>query len=259
MSERKILTLDIETSPHLGYFFSMKNTYITPVQIIEPTRMISFAAKWAGKPAVMFESEYEGFKGHSHERMVRKAHELLNEADVVVHYNGDNFDLRHMGREFRKYGLGDPSPSASVDLWKVVKKKEDWASHKLAYITEQYHLSGKMENSGWILWLGVLGVFGEEARRKFWYQMRRYNKQDVRTTEELFFEARDLITNLPHVSLYNDDEIDPDNPVCGICEGLLHRRGHAYTKTRRYPRYHCPACNKWHKGTRSDRSVGTTT
>lgn len=257
MSERKILTLDIETSPHLGYFFSMKNAYITMSQVIEPTRMISFSAKWANRNGVIFQSEYEGF-GHSHEQMVKMAHRLMDEADVLVTYNGDNFDLKHLNREFRKYDLSLPSPYVSVDLWKVIKKQEVWAYHKLAYITEQYHLSGKMDNSGWALWRNVLSD-DPDVRAKAWREMRRYNKQDVRTTEELFWAAQDLITNLPHLSLYTDAEVDPDNPVCPLCEGPVQRRGYAYTKTRRYPRYYCAECPKWSKGTRSEKSVGTTT
>ena len=56
---RKVLTIDIETSPHLAYTFSTRQAYITPIQVVEPTRMLSFAAKWEGKPQVIFESEYD--------------------------------------------------------------------------------------------------------------------------------------------------------------------------------------------------------
>lgn len=262
MNDPKILTLDIETSPHLGYFFSTKPQFISPSQIITPTRVISFAAKWHHRTVVKFWSEYEGFNRWGgatqegcHLGMVKAAYDLLDEADVVVTYNGDNFDLRHLRREFRKYDLGQPSPFASVDLWKVVKKDEEWASHKLSYITEQYHLTGKMENSGFSLWRGVLSD-DPELRRRSWLEMRRYNKQDVRTTEELFDAAADLIQNIPHADLYSDEPAEEQ--TCKTCRGSLQRRGHAYTKTRRYARYYCNACRKWSRGTRSDRSVGTT-
>lgn len=257
---RKTLTLDIETSPHLCYAFQTWNTNILPAQIIEPTRMISFSAKWLDAKRVAFHSEYEGFapegvsRTEAHEAMVRAAFALLDEADVLVTYNGNRFDIPHMGREFRKYHLGEPSPYVSVDLYRAIKKEEIWASHKLAYLTEQLNLSGKLDNSGWRLWKGVLSD-DPVVRAKAWREMRRYNKRDTSTTEELFLEYLPQIRNLPAAALY-EDEISTEL-VCPSCKsGWIQSRGWAYTKTRRYPRYQCQACTKWFKGTRSEGSTG---
>jgi DNA polymerase elongation subunit (family B) len=259
---RKTLTLDIETSPHLCYSFQTWNANIMPVQILEPTRMISFSAKWLGHKRVYFHSEYEGFapEGVSriecHESMVQAAFNLLDEADVLVTYNGNKFDIPHLGREFRKYHLGEPSPYVSVDLYRAIKKEEIWASHKLAYLTEQLNLSGKLDNSGWRLWLGVLSE-DPEVRDKAWREMRRYNKRDTATTEELFEEYLPQIKNLPAAALF-DEEISGDLACPNCKSGWIQSRGYAYTKTRRYPRYQCQTCTKWFKGTRSEGSAGTT-
>lgn len=264
MSERKILTLDIETSPHLCYSFQTWKTTIFPMQILEPTRVICWAAKWRHRNSVIFDSEYEEFgpqggagfdREFHHRNMIEHIHALLDEADVVVTYNGDKFDLPHLYREFNLIGLKDPSPYISVDLYKVVKGRENWLSHKLAYITERKGLSGKMDNSGWRLWLGVLSP-DPEVRRKAWREMRRYNKQDVVVTEELFDEELPNVKNLPAASLW--DEV-PNPGVCPACKGEhVQRRGFAYTKTRRYPRFQCqaPTCGKWFKGVRSEGSAG---
>lgn len=247
----KILTTDIETSPHLAYSFQTWNTNISPVQIVKPTRMTCWAAKWLDG-RTYFMSEYH----QDPETMVAGIHKLLDEADVVVTYNGDKFDHLHMNREFHKIGLHPPSPFVSVDLYKVIKRREIWASHKLAYITEQFHLSGKMTNDGWKLWLAVEGVFGEEAQKKAWNQMRRYNRQDVVTTEELFIEYRPYVTNLPNAALYADEKVDV--PFCPNCLGLhVTRQGFRRSKTRRYPQYQCQTCGKWFSETRSDGSAGT--
>lgn len=256
---RKVLTIDIETSPHLGYFFQTKNTFITPAQIVEPTRMLSFAAKWEHERKVMFESEFcftnpdpawyfTKAREHEHRHMVERAFALLDEADVVVGYNSDNFDLRHLRREFRLAGLGQPSPFHSVDLWKVIKREEEWASHKLAYITEKYKLTGKMSNDGWPLWIGCLA-----GDPKMWRQMRRYNKRDVVTTEELKQACHDIL-QMPALALYDDEPLAEGH--CPVCREQAQSRGHAYTKTRRYPRYYCAADRKWFRGNRSDRSAG---
>lgn len=254
---RKILVADIETSPHLCYSFQTYNTNISPAQVIEPTRMISFAAGWADKRAVEFHSEYEGFGPYPtreacHQHMVEQAHRLLDEADVFVHYNGDRFDVLHMNREFELAGLKPPSPYISVDLYRVFKKNQVYAFHKLAWITEQLQLSGKMDNSGWRLWRNVLSE-DEEVRRKAWLEMRRYNKQDVVTTRELFHRAKHLITNLPSPHLFDENV---DELSCSSCEGTnVQRRGYAVKQTRKYPRFQCTDCGRWSQGTRSVGSV----
>lgn len=254
---RKVLTIDIETSPHLCYSFNLWNTNIAPVQIVEPSRMLSFAAKWEHKPQMIFESEfpyadpdnYLELQVANHDYMVRRAFALLDEADVVVGYNSDKFDLRRLRQEFRLAGLGQPSPFASLDLYKVIKAEEEWASHKLSYITERYHLTGKMSNDGFPLWSGCLA-----GDPRMWRQMRRYNKRDVVTTEELKQACHDLPMNLPALALYDDEPILEGH--CPICRGQAQRRGFAYTKTRRYPRYFCSTDRKWFRGNRSDRTAG---
>jgi DNA polymerase elongation subunit (family B) len=252
---RRVLTIDIETAPHLCYSFNVWNTNISPVHIVEPSRMISFASKWEGSRKVEFWSEFafeetDHPREWHHRKMVERAWRLLNEADVVVTYNGDRFDLRRLGQEFRIAGLGQPSPFASVDLYKIIKREEDWLSHKLAYITERYKLTGKLEQGvDFSLWRGCM-----EGDPKSWRLMRRYNMRDVVTTEEVFHEVSDLPMLLPALALYDDEPILEGH--CPVCREQGQSRGYAYTKTRRYPRYYCPTDKKWFRGSKSDRTAG---
>ena len=76
----KVLTLDIETSPHLAWSFSLWNTTISPDMIVEPSRVLCFAAKWLTGSKVMLFSEWE----HGHDEMIRQAHRLIDECDILV-------------------------------------------------------------------------------------------------------------------------------------------------------------------------------
>lgn len=246
----RILTLDIETSPHKVWTFNTYKAFIPPIQIIDPTRVISWAAKWHGERGVMFGSEYHTFPGH----YIFKMWTLLDQADVVVTYNGNRFDIPHLNREFQILGLGQPSSYVSVDLYRVIKKEQIWASHKLAYLTEKLGLSGKLENGGFQTWLDCLQDEDLDRQRKAWNKMRRYNKRDVVTTEELFDEVRHLVTNIPHAALFS--ETAHDRPACPQCESEnVTQQGYRRTKTRRYPRYQCQDCAKWFSETRSDMGV----
>lgn len=257
---RKILVLDLENSPFLAYTFDIYNANIQPVQVVEEPRVLSFAAGWADKKAVMFFSEYEGFGPYPtpeecHRHMVEEAFRLLDECDVLVTYNGDRHDIPHLKREFELAGLGEPSPFVSVDLYKV-EKRVKWGFRRLKTVSAYRNLTRKIDNSGWALWRGVLSP-DPDVRHKSWMEMRPYNKGDVVTTRELFHANLHNITNLPAAALYRDGG---DELACPNCDSRnVQRRGYSVTKSRKYPRYQCQGCTKWFKGTRSVASVGVST
>lgn len=235
----RILTLDIETSPAKAWVWSLWGENIPLARLIEPTRVICFAAKWYGEKRVLFYSEFH----HGREAMLNAAFELLSEADVVVTYNGDKFDLPHLNREFAEEGMGRVAPYHSVDLFKVGKKHMKFLSHKLAHITNRLKLSGKLENGvDFELWEKCLA--GDE---RAWRTMRRYNKRDVVTTEELFVFWLPYLDSLPALTLYVDD----DRPRCSKCLSEdIERRGFQTTKLGKYQRYQCQACGSWMRGAR---------
>ena len=130
----------------------MWNQNISLSQLIEPSRVLSVAAKWLHEKKVMFFSEHHD----GHDVMVQKVWELYDEADMVVTYNGVRFDNPHLMREFLLAGLGKPSPWQDVDLLNVAKSQFKFASNKLAFVTEAVGLPTKLETGGQQLWNRVL-------------------------------------------------------------------------------------------------------
>lgn len=234
-TEPKILVLDIETSPALVYVFDLWNQNISIGQIKEPTRVIAFAAKWVGDPG---QPQFYGEDSLTHRELIQKAFDLLSQADAVVTFNGDRFDIPHLNREFLELGMGRPAPFQSIDLYKVVKKHHRFLSSKLAWITARLELSGKQDNSGFPLWIGCLN--GDLAS---WAEMRSYNVQDVFTTEELYFELLVWIDNHPNLALFRPPSDVPLCPLCG--EDSLQKRGFRRTKKSKYQRYQCTNCGAW--------------
>lgn len=244
----KILTLDIETSPILAYTWGLFNQNLSLAQIVDPTRVICFAAKWAHEEDPMFWSEFHD----GQEAMIQAAYDLLDEADVVITYNGNSFDLPHLEREFAEAGLLSPSPVQSIDLFRSIKQSMKFVSHKLAFITERFKLTGKMQHDGFELWLGCLA-----GDYRSWETMRDYNVQDVVTTEELYYEVLPFIKDHPSFTLYYDKNTALDEGVCPKCltGDAVQKRGFAYTKRRKYQRYQCQDCGSWFRGTRSEHGV----
>jgi hypothetical protein len=238
----KTLTLDIETSPLVVHAWGLFDQNIGLNQIVEPTRMICFAAKWLDSKGTLFYSEHK----HGKEVMVQAAHDLLSEADVLIHFNGRSFDLPHLRREFLEQGLLPPAPFEDIDLLLQARRLGRWPSNKLAYLTKALNVSEKMSNEGHGLWVKCMA--GDE---KAWKMMERYNRQDIKSTEALYLRLKPWLKT-PNVALY----LDETNPVCPACGGSsLQRRGWAFTTISAFPRYCCNDCGKWSRGGKRERGA----
>lgn len=233
----RILTIDIETSPNLGYFFSLWNQNMGLSQVEVFTEVISFAAKWHDRRKVIFRSVHHDSK----EVMILEAFTLLAEADIVVGYNSKGFDMKHLNREFLLAGLGVPAPYAQVDLMLEVKKNFRFASNKLDHIVQQLGIGKKTPGTNFELWLGCL-----KGDPKAWALMRKYNKHDVVITEQLYDTLLPWIKGHPPHGLYTD-QVD----VCPNCGGSdLARQGFALTGMGKFQRYRCRGCGAWSRSNR---------
>lgn len=251
----KILLGDIETSPHLVWSFETRNTTIYNHQIVMPSRTICWSAKWLDKPRVLFMSEYHD----DYLTMLAGIRDLLDECDVAIGYNSNRFDWPRLRQQFRLNNIDQPSPFVQVDLYRSIKNIEQWPSHKMGYITEQLEIGSKLETN-FMLWRRCMGDFGPEEQRKAWNYMRRYSKKDTYPELEGLFRRYEAdITTMPALSLFNEDEQtkNPERcPVVTCGSDHIQRRGWAYTKTRKYPRYQCQDCGKWFRGVRSEKGSG---
>lgn len=227
----KILILDIETSANVVDVWSLWNVNVGLNQIHEVTRMLCLAAKWHGEKKTMFFSEWTDGK----EGMIQAVWDLLDQADAVVSYNGDRFDIQHLNREFVQAGMGPPSPFKSIDIVKSVKRRFRFPSNKLQYVSVAIGFEGKLQHSGHSLWTGV--IKGDAKARK---TMQRYNVQDVVLLEKVHDKLLPWLVSYPNVNLYQAEE---GCPKCGSQK--LQKRGTSVTLGRVYQRLHCTSCGAW--------------
>lgn len=247
----KILIVDIETSPHLSYHFRRWQENISPEQTIEETRTICWAAKWHGEKPVTFMSEWtDGFQP-----MIEGIWHLLDEADVVVGFNSDKFDIKMLNTEFIRMGLSAPSPYQRVDLYKQATKHFRFSSNRLKHLLKELGLTPKIEDidKGLQLWIDVVHWKKKASQNR----MRAYNIQDVRSTEELYDYMLGWIDPHPNWGLFVNDDTD-ETPTCPNC-GSKHLSKHKVrrTRVRVYQQYQCQDCGKYARGRKNLGPVGT--
>lgn len=233
----KVLTVDIETSPAVVYAWGLWDQNIATSQVIEPSRVLCFAAKWWHQKRILFGSEFHDGR----EAFLDFAWRLFDEADVVVTYNGVKFDVPHLQREWLLQGWGPPSPWQDVDLLRVARSRFKFLSNKLGYVTESLGLDTKLDTGGQSLWTRVLA--GERAA---WDEFKKYNKQDVQITEDLLRHSLLPWVKGPHFGLLSGDPA-----ACCACGSTeLVPAGVVFTRTASYPKLVC-VCGAWNKLLRS--------
>jgi hypothetical protein len=241
----RILTIDIETSAHSMEGFGLFNQNFSLAQVRSWTQIISFAAKWYGERPMIFKSDFHD----GHAAMLEGAFALVNEADIVVHYNGTTFDMKHLNREFALAGFGPASPYKNVDLLRVVKSNFRFGSNKLDHIAQQFGLGGKLSHPGAQLWADCMHG-DDKTKAKAWALMKRYNIKDTKLTEELYDVLRPWIKAHPHMGVM----ASPDEIACNRCHSLdLVRSGEHTVNLIAYAQYKCNRCGGFVKGERLGR------
>ena len=230
----KLLMLDIEWAPALAYVWRMWDENISPDQLVDEGGLLCFCANWYGSKEFMFFSEWnDGQMG-----MAQAALQLLTEADAVVTYNGNKYDLPKLRGTIALAGLTPPPPPTSIDLLKVVKSL-GFVMNRLAYIGPLLKVGGKVKHEGFRLWRSVLE--GDEKARE---RMRKYNIQDVKLLVNLYERIKPFITNHPHIG--------DERGECGSCgSNRMQSRGHRRTKTFKIQRLQCRDCGSWQSGKRT--------
>jgi hypothetical protein len=234
--EPKILIVDIETRPAQAYVWrAYGEQNIGVEQIIDAGGIICVGYKWLGSKETFLVSEWDDGQAV----MLKTIWDAMNEADAVITYNGDKFDLPKLQGAFLLAGLGPTPPVTSIDVVKAVRKLGFFVN-RLAFIGPFLGVGAKVKHEGFDLWVKVMA--GERAAQN---KMARYCKQDVKLLEKLYMKVRAFIVNHPHMG-------DAKAHQCGACGGKhLQSRGFRRTKSFRIQRLQCQSCGSWSTGSRT--------
>lgn len=238
----KILLLDIETAPNLVHVWGLWQQNVGLPQILDSGYVMCWAAKWLGKEELLFDS----VERNSSKAMLKNIHALLEEADVVVHYNGTKFDIPTLNKEFLLHGMNPPAPYKQVDLLRVARSQFRFPSNKLDYVAQALKVGKKTKHAGHELWIRCMN-----KEKKAWQEMEEYNRNDVVILEEVYHKLLPWIKGHPNYSLYlQRDHLCPN---CGSQHSQ--KRGYYYTNALRYQRYQCVDCGTWFRDKNNNNTV----
>jgi|TARA_R110000796_G_scaffold68954_4_gene157618 DNA polymerase elongation subunit (family B) len=232
----RLLTLDIETSPIQAYVWSLFKVTIPIQSIVKPGEILCFASKFVGEKKV-----YSRCKNDKD--MLTFLHKQLSEADAVISYNGAKFDIPWIQGQFLLAGFKPTAPFKQIDLLRTIRSQFRFSSNKLDYVSQALGMSGKTKGMDFSIWKRCI----EDNDPKAWAKMLKYNKQDVRLTEELYFKILPWIKNHPNLSLYEKNDSGLHCPTCNSTNIIA--RGKYATNAGLFRRYSCKSCDKWFRST----------
>ena len=236
MEKSKIILIDIETAPSLGWTWGPKwETSI--IDFKTDWYLLSFAYKILGEKKVTVKSlkDYSGYrKDKENDReLVGDLWKVFNEADILLGHNIDRFDIRKSNARFLTHGLIPPAPYKTVDTLKVARRSFKFDSNKLDDLGHYLGLGRKLPHTGFNLWKKCM-----DGDLKSWKLMCRYNVQDVLLLEKVYYALRPWATTHPNV---NKGVFAC--PTCGSTD--TQKRGFSYTLLRQKQRHVCNTCHRW--------------
>lgn len=254
----RILVLDIETQRAIVEVFDLWAKFIHIDRVRVPARVLCYSAKWIGEDmrfkSAWDEDEYQQVDPDQYERMLRAMWKLLDEADYVITWNGDRFDLQWLEEECGRLGLGKPSSYKSIDLIKVLKRrlKAGLLSMKLDWSARMWLHDQKTPHGATDLWHDIRWGTQRE-KREACALMREYCEHDTELTERLFERYRPWIRGV-NVALFDADA--EDLLRCPVCNSNnLKRNGFYPTTAFVYQRYRCKDCGSEARGKRNKRGA----
>ncbi len=238
MSKPKVLLLDIETAPIIGYVWGLWDNNLGLNQIKSDWHVLAWAAKWLGDPAskIMYQDQRNAKNVEDDKKILAEIWKLMNEADIIITQNGKSFDAKKLNARFILNGFKPPSSYRHIDTKRIASNKFGFTSNKLEYMTNKLCTKFKKlkhsKFSGFELWSECL-----KGNIKAWKEMEKYNKYDVLSLEELYNKLQPWDNSI-NFNVYNDTL----DLICACGSTKFHRNGFKYTSVGKYQRYACLNC-----------------
>ena len=199
----KILFWDVETSMMLGGFFGLYNQDINFCNVIQDWFIISVQWSWDDQKKVNTASVLDDMKAFDKDHtddavVIKKIHEILTEADIVVHHNGDKFDIKKFNARAIVLGLEPIAESKTVDTLKEARKIAKFSSNRLGDLCDILEIEVKKLKVGMPnAWIKATTGCQDAVKA-----IVKYGKGDIPTLRAVYMKLRPYMKMHPNMNLY---------------------------------------------------------
>lgn len=232
----KILFFDIEITPMVSYTWGRWQQNVSLEQTIQESYMLCWSASWMHSNEVFGDclTSEEAIIGDD-SRVVKSLWKFIDEADIIVAYNGIDFDVKKINGMFFTHGLKPPSPYKVVDPCRVARAKFGFSSNKMDALAKYLGISMKI-GTDFSLWKRCMN-----GSREALDYMLEYNKKDVDILKQIYIRMLPYINSHPNVCNYVDSKMACTH--CGETHNYEKIENHFYyTDVNKYQIYRCLTC-----------------
>jgi len=242
---------DIETSENQGRFWRPGYKVNLSPSNIDVERVI-LTASWAhqGENYVYNSGQLKFHKTKTGQYryipddkyVIQEIVEGLANTDVLVHHNGDKFDLPWLNGRAAYHRIDGVGPIRTIDTLKLAKRLWNLNSYRLDYIGQYLGLGNKIKTE-YELWRDVL--HGDKDAYK---RMRDYCDGDVKLLEKVY-----EVMERYNTAYIKSNEVEGYDSPCPFCKGTnKQRRGYRHNLKTYRRIYQCVSeledgnrCSKW--------------
>jgi len=245
MKEPTILVWDIETLPNLALCWGVWKQNIQVAALRKERSIIGGGYKFLNEDTIYTTSIAERprkFKKDpwDDEHVVRELHKILSKVDILIHHNGDKFDLKFFKSRAFYYRLPPLPPIQTIDTLKAARKEFRQNFNSLAGLAKFLKIGSK-DKTEYEDWVKI--TEGDIDAVHF---LMDYCKTDVTLLEKVYLEMRRYMTSHPNLNVFTGDR------ACTKCGSKrLKSQGIVTTKTRAYRSLRCLECLGWSQETTS--------
>ncbi len=242
---------DIETLPMLSHHWSAKTDYI-PHDFNEQTTTIACAAwKYSGNKTI-HSVQINPRQPRNDKKVIVELHKVLMDCGennhILVHQNGDRFDLPKIEARCIYYGLKPLPKLIVIDTLKQARKF-GFDYFRLDFLDKHLSGKGKVETRGWLMWRDIVSQHSNlKTRTKALKEMVHYCKGDISALERVFNKLRPYMKQFPNMNFWQGTT--DSCPNCGS-DNTIFRSQPKFSATRAYRRKSCNDCHKWFQESKS--------
>jgi RNase_H superfamily len=233
---KNITILDIETTPLLTYTWGIGDQTIGLNQIHTEWSILSIAWKQLGTKTVHYIDTHGDPRNDK--PILQKIWEILDQSDIIIGQNSKQFDIKKINARLIENGYPPPSPYQQIDTVQQARTIAKFTSNRLGWLSHHLTETPKSEHKkypGMELWLACL-----DDKADAYKELKKYNIQDVKATEDVYLKLRPWIKNHPTVD-GSDEKWDISCNRCGSQN--LTKRGFHYTNQGPKQQYQCNDCH----------------
>jgi DNA polymerase elongation subunit (family B) len=209
----KIVFWDIETSGIVATTWNLYPESISHENMIQDWFMLCVAWKELGgkMQTVSLLDDKKRFKKDCTDdyHVVKTIRDALEDVDILVHQNGDRFDMRMLTTRLMYHNLPPLPKLQTIDTLKEIKRVSRNTSNRLDYIGKWLLGVGKMETPKGT-WLKAMN--GDEKALKL---MLSYNVKDVELLERVYHRTKKYYKTSPHLGALMGKDKNHSCPKCG--------------------------------------------